>query len=76
MSLVWIGALLLVAGVVYMAIQPLRRAPLSGGQIRPGKTRGTLEPRRPGSGFDIRSNLPGLALVAAGAVLLLAAGAF
>ena len=36
---------------------------------------GTLEPLKPGRGFEIRSNWPGLALIALGAVLLLAGAA-
>jgi hypothetical protein len=36
----------------------------------------TLEPRRPASGLGSRSNWPGLAMIAAGAILLLAGAAF
>ena len=72
-SLVSLGALLVLIGVVYMAAQPLWRGRLSGGR-RLGKPReDTLEPERPARGFGIESNWPGLALVAVGAVLLLAA---
>ena len=73
MTLVWLGALLLLTGVVFMAAQPLWRARLSGGKRLPsGELRGTLEPQRPTGGFGIRSNWPGLALVSLAAVLLLA----
>jgi hypothetical protein len=76
-SLVSLGALLVLIGVVYMAAQPLWRGRLSGGRrLRSGKPSDTLEPQRPARGFGIGSNWPGLALVAVGAVLLLAAVAF
>jgi hypothetical protein len=76
-SLVSLGALLVLIGVVYMAAQPLWRGRLSGGRrLRSGKPSYTLEPQRPARGFGIGSNWPGLALVAVGAVLLLAAVAF
>jgi hypothetical protein len=76
-SLVSLGALLVLIGVVYMAAQPLWRGRLSGGRrLRSGKPSDTLEPQRPARGFGIGSNWSGLALVAVGAVLLLAAVAF
>ena len=79
MVLIWLGAVLILIGVVFMALQPLRRGQLSGGQLRGGRLRSaqasdTLEPRRPARGFGLKSNWPGLALVALGAVLVLAAG--
>ena len=75
--IIWLGALLMFIGVVYMASQPIWRGRLSGGRrLRSGKPSDTLEPQRPGRGFGIGSNWPGLALVAVGAVLLLAAVAF
>jgi hypothetical protein len=76
MALVWIGALLVLIGVLILAVQPLQRGRLSGGRLREPKASDTLEPRRPGSGFGIKSNWPGLALVGFGIVLLLAAAAF
>lgn len=76
MTLIWLGALLVLAGVVFMAAQPLWRGRLSSGRrLRSGKPSDTLEPQRPDAGFGIKSNWPGLALFAVGAVLLLAAGA-
>jgi hypothetical protein len=72
---VWLGALLLVAGLVALAIPPIRRARLSGRQPRAGVAVDTLEPRKPGAGFGLASNWPGLALVGLGALLLLLAAA-
>src|SRR5262245_972263 len=58
-----------------------RPAPLGGGRLsggrrpRLGKPSDPLEPAKPGRGFAIESNWPGLALVAVGGVLLLVAAA-
>jgi hypothetical protein len=69
---VWLGALLFIAGIVYLAAQPLWRGrlsslrrPASGGPVE------TLEPARPSGGFGIKANWPGLALLVVGALLLL-----
>ena len=85
MTLVMIGAMLVLAGVVFMAAQPIWRGRLSSVK-RPGDgvangpgpqgASDTLEPRRPSKGFGLSWNWPGLAMIAAGAVLLLAGGAF
>jgi hypothetical protein len=73
-----IGALLFFAGVVYMAIAAIRRGRLSDPGRNPGDTTDrTLEPRQGGLGFlGFEANWPGLLLIAAGAVLLLAVGLF
>ena len=72
MLLLLIGATLAIVGIVLLAAPPIWRDRLSGG--RPRATAGaTLEPRRPGAGFKLATNGPGLALLALGGVLLLAA---
>ncbi|HEX2725325.1 MAG TPA: hypothetical protein VHN20_05860 [Beijerinckiaceae bacterium] len=72
MGLVWIGALLVVAGVLFTAAQAIWRGRLSGPQRAPsGLARDTLEPPNPAGGFSLRANLPGLAMIAFGALLLL-----
>jgi hypothetical protein len=77
MTLVMIGALLVIAGVVFMAAQPIWRGRLSGLRRMPwAPSSATLEPERPARGFSFRSNWPGLALIALGGVLLLAGAAF
>ncbi len=74
MILVLLGALLVFGGVLYVAFQPIWRGRLSGRrQLRPGRPGDTLEPETPASGFGIKSNWPGLAMIALGAALLLAA---
>jgi drug/metabolite transporter (DMT)-like permease len=77
MTLIWIGALLIVVGVVLAAVPPILQGRMSRPRpvtpARPGKT---LEPDRPGKGLDPRTNWPSLAMIALGAVLLLAGAAF
>lgn len=76
MTLIWLGALLILGGVVFMAVQPIWRGRLSGVRpVRPGRPGNTLEPRLPARGLDMKSNWPGLAMMAFGAVLLLAGAA-
>jgi hypothetical protein len=76
MTLIWLGVLLVFGGILQMAFQPIWRARLSGRRrLGAGQPSDTLEPERPGSGFDIKSNWLGLALVALGAALLLAGAA-
>lgn len=75
MTRILLGALLVLAGLMYMAYQPLRRHRLSGGRrLPPDKPANTLEPMNPAEGLGFKSIWPGLALVAVGAVLLLTAG--
>lgn len=75
MSIILLGSLLIIAGLVFMAAQPIWRGRLSGRQGEPATTAGpTLEPRRPATGFRLRSNWPGLALVSAGVLLLILSG--
>jgi hypothetical protein len=73
--LVWIGALLIIGGVLFTAAQAIRRGRLSvPRQSRPGLAVDTLEPP-PGErsgGFGLKANWPGLALIALGCLLLLA----
>ena len=74
MALIWLGVLLVFVGVLQMAFQPISRSRFSGGKwLRSG--RDTLEPERPGSGFDIKSNWPGLVMVALGGAFLLTGAA-
>jgi len=72
MTLIWLGVILVFGGMLLMAFQPIWRGRLSGRtrlRSRPGDT---LEPERPAGGFGIKTNWPGLALIALGAAMLLA----
>jgi hypothetical protein len=81
MLVVWLGALLVLIGVLFTAAQAIRSGRLSGGRLgrwrlsrpTPGAAQpdATLEPPRPANGFGLAANWPGLALMALGAVLLL-----
>jgi len=74
MTLIWLGVILVFGGVLQMAFQPIWRGRLSGvRRLRFG--RNTLEPERPGGGFGIKSNWPGLVMVALGGAFLLAGAA-
>jgi hypothetical protein len=75
MTLMWLGVLLVFGGVLHIAYQPIWRGRLScrtGLHSRPSDT---LEPERPASGFGIKSNWPGIAMVTLGAAILLAGAA-
>ena len=77
MTLIWLGALLIVGGVVLTAVPPILKGRLS--RVRPvraTKRSNTLEPERPAKGFDLQSNWPGLAMIVAGAVLMLIGATF
>jgi hypothetical protein len=73
MLLILIGALLVLTGIVVLAGPPIWLARLSGGAPRPTVARSSLEPTKPGAGFNLAANWPGLALMAVGGALLLAA---
>jgi hypothetical protein len=73
MLVIWLGALLVLGGVVFMMTQPIWRGRLSDATkgTSSGSPRDTLEPRRPGAGFTLKANWPGLLFIAIGSVLLL-----
>ncbi|MDW6026046.1 hypothetical protein SAZ10_30235 [Mesorhizobium sp. BAC0120] len=71
-SILWIGALLVVCGILVMARKAIFRDELSEPHASPDEPGGvTLEPERRGLRFlGLRANWPGVALIAIGAVLL------
>jgi hypothetical protein len=70
-----IGALLIICGVVQLARTAINRGRLSDPGADPGD--GTLEPRHRGVGFlGFAANWPGLAMMAAGALILLVPAIF
>ncbi|UVK38031.1 hypothetical protein LHFGNBLO_005153 [Mesorhizobium sp. AR10] len=75
MAVILIGALLTVAGVVYIAGAVLGRGRLSDPRPSPATPdRPTLEPRRRGLGFfGLSQNWPGLLMMGLGLILLLSA---
>ena len=76
MMLVGIGSLMVIGGVVMTAMATLRRGRLSEPPPpRPDSPRDTLEPSGPGRRLSVKGDLPGLALMGLGAVLLLVGSA-
>jgi hypothetical protein len=73
-GLVWIGALLVVGGVLFTAAKALWPGRLSEARTT-GSARDTLEPRGTGARLHVRAIWPGLALIGLGALLLLAGSA-
>ena len=73
MLVISLGALLVVAGVLYLAGQAIGRGRLSGsGAPRATAAANTLEPPRRGLGFlGLRPNWPGFLLIVVGGVLLI-----
>jgi len=67
MLVIWLGALLVLGGLVFMMAQPIWRGRLSDATKRTssGVPRDTLEPRGPGAGFTLKANWPGLVSVQA-----------
>jgi hypothetical protein len=77
MTLIWLGALLIICGVVYMAAQPILQGRLSRlRRVTPARPGNTLEPERPAKGFGFTSNWPGLLMIGLGAILMLFWGVF
>ena len=76
MTLIWLGVLLVFGGMLQLVFQPIWHGRLSGRRrLRSGQSSDTLEPTTPAAGFGIKSNWPGLVLVALGAACLLAGAA-
>jgi hypothetical protein len=72
MILVAFGALLVVCGVVVAAMRTASRGKLSEPH---GGAKGTLEPRGRGDRLSLKADLPGIALVIAGGLLIFAGAA-
>ncbi len=75
MVFILLGALLFIGGVLFTALQPMKGRLSRPRSVSPTPQGKTLEPERPGRGLDIRSNWPGLAMMAVGAIILLMAAA-
>jgi hypothetical protein len=73
MAIILLGALLVFGGLVFLMAQPIWQGRLSAVRHTPAAPEEpTLEPSRPGAGFSLKQNWPGLALMAFGGLLLLA----
>jgi hypothetical protein len=71
---VLLGALLFLAGVVFLAVQVIRRGPLSSEKHTFPGAEPSLEPRRQSGFLSLRGNWPGYLLILLGAILLLIGG--
>jgi hypothetical protein len=77
MFLMGLGALLVLGEVLYMAHTAIWRGSLSGPDSSRRPVRDTLEPPRRGLGFlGLRTNWPGILLIAIGAILLVSGASF
>ena len=76
MLLIGIGALLVVAGIVWATVRNARRGGRMSEAEEPAahQPRDTLEPIGPGDRLSFKPDLPGLAVIAIG-VILMAIGA-
>ena len=73
MGLIWIGALLVLGGVLLTAAKALGQGRLSGlRSARQGYASNTLEPKGASARLPLRALWPGLLLLALGALLLVA----
>ena len=68
---VWLGALLVIVGLLQMAFQAIWKGRMSDARPHHSATGDTLEPRGRRGAFGLKANWPGLALVALGGILLL-----
>jgi hypothetical protein len=80
MLVIWLGALFVISGLLFMAAQPIWQGRLSEARRRKSSAvprdtlephPPTLEPRGPGAGFTLKANWPGLVLIVLGGILLL-----
>ena len=73
MLVIWLGALFVIGGLLFMAYQSIWRGRFSDAKRTSSEVpHDTLEPRRPGAGFGLKANWPGLVLIVLGGILLLA----
>jgi hypothetical protein len=72
MTVIFVGALLVIGGVLFIAYKAIWRGRLSGASRRASIVESTtLEPQGRSAAFDPKANWPGLALIALGTILLL-----
>jgi hypothetical protein len=74
MSMVLLGALSMLAGIVFIAVREIYAGRLSSAKRGVGGVPPSLEPQRQGSLLNPAKNWPGYILIAAGAVILLFGG--
>ncbi|GGC15684.1 hypothetical protein GCM10011494_38220 [Novosphingobium endophyticum] len=76
MALIILGALLMIVGVALAAVKSAGRGRLSKPpDTTDDESRDTLEPRGPGKRLSIKADLPGIALLVVGGILIFAGAA-
>ena len=72
MLLIWLGALFVIGGLLFMAYQSIWRGRFSYAKRKSSEVpHNTLEPRRTAPGFGLKAIWPGLVLIVLGSILLL-----
>jgi len=75
--LIWIGALLIICGVIYGAAQALWKGRLSDARaVRSGGEKTTLEPQQSPRAFSLKTHWPAFVMILLGAILILTETAF
>jgi hypothetical protein len=75
--LIWIGALLIICGVIYGAAQAIRGGRLSDARLnRSSRTEASLEPRESPKAFSLRTHWPAFVMILFGGILILTETAF
>jgi hypothetical protein len=75
--LIWIGALLIICGVLYGAAQALWGGRLSDARLgRATKAGASLEPRQSAKAFSFKTHWPAFVLILLGSILILTETAF
>lgn len=77
MLFIEVGALLVLSGVLFLAVQAIRHGALSSAKGRRTSTEGdTLEPAQQGGLLVLTGNWPAYGLIVLGVILLLAGASF
>ena len=72
MLVIWLGALFVVGGLLFLAYQSIWRGRFSDAKRKSWEVpHNTLEPRRTAPGFGLKAIWPGLVLIVLGGILLL-----
>jgi hypothetical protein len=74
--IIWVGALLIIGGVLYGAAQVLRGGRLSDAQMGPTGREAGLEPQQSPRSFGFKTHWPAFALILLGSILILTETAF
>jgi hypothetical protein len=71
-ALIWIGALLIIAGVIYAASQALWRGRLSDARLsRTENRQASLEPQQSPRSFSLMIHWPAIALILLGTIFIM-----